>query len=555
MGLPPVAKAEVVERGADGVGLELGLPHRVPDAVLPEVPAGYRPLRLLVVWCPEWPVIAAARAAGLEVFTPAAVVAQGRVLACTESAREEGVRRGLRRREAQARCPQLVVFEDDPVRDARLFEPVALGIEELAPGIEIVRPGLVALPAQGPEGYFGDEGAAEALVDQVGALAGVECQVGIADGIFAATLAAHRGVLVPPGRSPEFLGGLGIGELAQPAERVEGRAELVDLLRRLGLRTLGEFGALPEREVASRFGAPAVLAHRLARGLEERPPDRRVPPAELAVSEHFEEPVDRVDAAAFAARALAERLQELLVDRGLACTRLGIQARTENGEELARVWRCAEPLSANGIADRVRWQLEGWLRVGGPSAGLTVLRVAPEEVVDAGVLQLDLWKGEGAVQLAERAARAFVRVQGLLGPDAVVTGVLGGGRGPAERVRWVPWGDEPRPRHDPEPPWPGRLAGVSPSVLPEEPVEVPVLDERGHPVSVNGRYRISAAPHEVGGARVRAWAGPWPVEERWWQPAGEGAHRAARVQVLLEDGRALLLIRRQGTWWVEGSYD
>lgn len=134
--------------GGTGLARYAGLAHRVPEAALPAIPAGYRPLRLLVLWCPDWPVTAAIAAAGLDPRTPCAVLAGGKVLACSVTARVEGIRRGLRRREAEGRCPELVVFEDDQTRDARLFEPVALGIEELAPGIEIVRPGLVALPAQ-----------------------------------------------------------------------------------------------------------------------------------------------------------------------------------------------------------------------------------------------------------------------------------------------------------------------------------------------------------------------------------------------------------------------
>jgi hypothetical protein len=64
-----------------------------------------------------------------------------------------------------------------------------------------------------------------------------------------------------------------------------------------------------------------------------------------------------MDAAAFAARALAEQLHEKLAARGLACTRLGVHVRTEHGEELGWVWRCAEPLIPAGIADRVRRKL------------------------------------------------------------------------------------------------------------------------------------------------------------------------------------------------------
>src|SRR3712207_3257516 len=114
-------------------------------------------MRMLVVWCPDWPVVAAASGAGLLLATPMAVVAANRVVASSAVARAEGIRRGMRRREAQGRCPELVVFEDDPVRDARLFEAVAAAVEELAVGVEIVRPGVVAVPARGPASYFSSE--------------------------------------------------------------------------------------------------------------------------------------------------------------------------------------------------------------------------------------------------------------------------------------------------------------------------------------------------------------------------------------------------------------
>ena len=416
-------------------------------------------MRVLALWSPDWPVTAAARAAHVTPDRPAAVVVANRVLACSAVARAAGIRRGLRRREAQARCPELVVLARDADRDARLFEPVVAAVEEMAPGVEVIRPGLLALPVRGPAGWFGRERAAsepprlacrpsaarecdelvaaEQLVDQVAARAGVECQAGIAEGLFGAVLAARRGVAVAPGDTRAFLASLGVEELDREPE--VDRSELVGLLRRLGLRSLGAFGALAPADVASRFGADAVLAHRLARGLDPRPPVRRWPPAELAVELELDPPVDRVDAAAFAARTLAQRLHGQLAGHGLSCTRLGVEARTVAGEELRRVWRCAEPLTPSGTADRVRWQLDSWLVRGGRGA-VDRLRLVPEETVTAGALQLGLWGDVG--EAGERAGRALVRVQALLGPEAVVTAVLGGGRNPAEQVRLVPWGDD-----------------------------------------------------------------------------------------------------------------
>jgi protein ImuB len=253
-----------------------------------------RSFRVLAIWCPDWPVVAAVEAAAVPRHLPAAVVYANRVLACSAGARARGVRRGLRRREAQARCPELVVLPADAERDARLFERVVRAVEEVAPGVEVVRAGLVALPLNGPLSYFGGvRETAERLIDQVATCTEVECQVGIADGLFAATLAAHRGVIVEPGRTEQFLGPLSVDELGR--EPGVDRDELIGLLHRLGLRSLGAFAALPAGDVASRFGSDAVLAHRLARGLDPRPPARRRPPVDLAVATDLDPPAVRVD--------------------------------------------------------------------------------------------------------------------------------------------------------------------------------------------------------------------------------------------------------------------
>ncbi|MGI5504544.1 DNA polymerase Y family protein [Lentzea sp. CA-135723] len=496
--------------------------------------------RLLTVWCPDWPVVAACTATNTAPSVPVAVLDGNEIVSTSAVARKEGIRRSMRKRAAEAMCPELVTFEHDPQRDARFFEPVAEAVEELAPGIEVVQPGLVAVPAQGPVGYFGSaEQAAERLVDHIATRTGAEAQIGVAESLFAATKAAHRNVIVPPQSTAEFLKPLGVHELDAP--------ELVDLLRRLGLKTLGAFAEVPESAVASRFGGPAVRQHRLARGLPERPLDKRRPAPELAAAETFDEPIARIDAAAFAARHLAERLHENLAARSLACTKLGILARTETDEELHRVWRAAEPLTPRGIADRVRWQLDGWLTRERLTSGIRTLTLEPVEVVNGTALQLGLWGHDD-----ERAVRALLHVQGLLGPDAVLTPVIDGGRGPKEQVRLVPWGDEKTPSRNPDHPWPGRLSRA-PATLADDPAQLE--DEAGRDVGVTGRLELTAKPKTLtvrGRTReITAWAGPWPVDERWWAP---DPHRAARVQVQTSD-QAFLLIRRDQRWFLEGVYD
>ena len=217
------------------------------------------------------------------------------------------MRRGLRRRESQARCPELYVAMADPERDARLFEPVAAAIDAVAPGVEVLRPGLLVLSARGVSRYFGsEEAAAERLVDQASA-AGVESQVGVADQLSTAVIAARRAALVPPGEGARFLG-------AATHAGVGGRAQSVCAASR-GVGGSACAGSGSEPSVLSRIyrqwtslrvsGPMPVLAHRAARGEPERPPSARTLPPDLEVEQHYDPSIERVDAAAFAGRALA----------------------------------------------------------------------------------------------------------------------------------------------------------------------------------------------------------------------------------------------------------
>jgi protein ImuB len=515
-------------------------------------------VRTLMLWCPDWPVAAAGFADGVDIHGPVAVLYANRVLACSPAARAEGVRRGLRKREAQGRCPQLTVVEHDPGRDARAYESVVAAVEELAPGVEVIRPGACAVAAKGPAGYYGgEERAAERLVEHTALACGVEIQAGIAEGTFAAMLAARAGRIVPVGDTPGFLAGMDIAALDRP--------DLVDLLRRLGVRTLADFAALPAGDVMARFGFDAAYAHRLASGHDDRPLAVRNPPPDLAVTGEYDPPLERVDMAAFAGRALADRLHERLAGYGLAATRLGIEAHTAAGEELHRTWRHDGLLDAAALADRVRWQLDGWLTGTGrssvykglpsrPTAGIDRLRLIPEGVVRYAGMQPGLWGELGVAD--ERAHRALIRVQGMLGPESVFTAVLGGGRGYADRVRLVPWGDE-KPGAD-EKPWPGQLPAPAPATVLNETVTINVRIATGDVFTVDERLAVNGPPATVQVGReppqeVAAWAGPWPVEERWWAPAE--TNRLVRLQLGLADGRAVLVARRDNTWLLEAVYD
>ena len=77
-------------------------------------------------------------------------------------------------------------------------------------------------------------------------------------------------------------------------------------------------------------------------------------------------------------------------------------------------------------------------------------------------------------------------------------------------------------------------------------------------VSVDERGALSAPPavmvSQTGSRReLTAWAGPWPLDERWWD--AEAARTASRFQVVDGEGMAWLLVLDGEGWWAEGRYD
>jgi protein ImuB len=495
-------------------------------------PVGDAPPRVLVVWCPDWP--------------------------------------------------------DQGAEGARAFEQVVAAVEELCPRVEVLHPGACAIGASGPARYFGgEEVLARKIIDAV-ACCGFACRVGVADGMFAAQLAARApraeisdaALIVAPGETPAFLASQPVGSLEDP--------ELADLLPRLGIRTLGEFAMLPAIEAGNRFGAQGAVAHRLARGLDARPLVPRPPSADLSVSIEFDPPAEQSEPVVFAAKALAEQMHAGLAARGLACVRVQAQATCADGQEITRLWRHDGLLSALAVAERVRWQLAGWQPARGDAdegtadedegtadkrvadervadggtadegctvGGIMLLRLVPDQLVRATGRQLGLW---GDAVVSDRVARAALRVQAMLGHGSVVRPLLAGGRDPAEQVTPVPFGDTAYPVLPSGRPWPGRLPAPAPATVYPVPLSARVIDASGVAVTVTGRAFASAAPARLsadGGPwlTVTSWAGPWPVTERWWRP--EGARRRARFQLVAEDGSAWLAAVQDGQWLIEACYD
>jgi protein ImuB len=532
------------------------------DAAL--VDTGAEPVRSLVVWVPDWPVMGLAREGLVDPALPVAVFAKGMVAACSAAARADGVRQGMRRRDAQARCPHLVVVDADEARDHRTFAPLIARLEEIAPGVQLREPGLCALRVRGPARFYGGEaGAATALTGALAELGVDDVRAGVGDGPFTAEQAARTtgaGAplrIVPAGGAAEFLAPLPVTAM--------GDEEIASLFARLGIHTLGQLAALPPSRLVERLGPRGARLHALAAGLDSQPVQPRTPPPELAREVSFEPPLEIADQVAFGIRVASEQFIAGLGAVDLVCTELRVALTGDRGDHSERVWLHPGAFDAASVVDRVRWQLaERGLR-----SAVAKVRIEPERV-DAAAHHVRGLFGSGP---EERVHSALSRVQAMLGHTGVVQPRVGGGRWLAERQVLVPWGDggsrgERAVIAERSRPWPGSLPDPLPATVFPEPIPVAVVDADADMVAVDARGELTAEPvalilpgaPDASGARkprhprrLESWAGPWPVMERGWDAAR--ARRAHRFQVVDEAQTAWLLVCEEGVWHAEGRYD
>lgn len=159
--------------------------------------------------------------------------------------------------------PSLAEGRDD-IAGLRMFASCLAIVMLRCPFVEPLRLGLMALPLRSVLRFFGGEEQVCTLfrndLEPVLNEAKLGLHIGIADGLFAAVLAASREERVPSGETQAFLDSQAISRLH--------RSEVAELCERLGVRTLGAFAKLDRDRVLERFGPDAVHCHRVARGEE-----------------------------------------------------------------------------------------------------------------------------------------------------------------------------------------------------------------------------------------------------------------------------------------------
>ena len=386
--------------------------------------------------------------------------------------------------------------------------------------VEQTAPHTVVLSIDGLAHLFGSpREIAEAISLRASEL-GLAANVAVADN---PDLAVHgaRGfsgvTVMEPGREADL-----------PIALLDPREEIALTLALWGIRTFGEFAALPEDGVAERLGEEGVQLQKLARGAGNRPlaPSNPAPPFKESIE--LEHPLTLLEPLAFLLGRLLHDLCARLESRGLAAHELKLSLALEGAGPHQLALRLPYPMRSAGTFLKL---LSLDLEMHPPGAPVTAVSLAAEPV-NPRVVQHGLF-----IPLApepQKLELTLARIAKLVGEGNAGSPELLDTHRPRS-FRMARFGAE------------NRRQNVRSPVLRlfRPPLRAEVASPDGRPARVRARG--------VRG-RVLESAGPWRTSGDWWI---EDAWSRDEWDVALSDGALYLLCRdrRDGSWFVEGTYD
>jgi len=343
----------------------------------------------------------------------------------------------------------------------------------------------------------------------------------------------------PPGRR-------GLSSSAGSRDAEAGSA-VVDLLRRWGLKTLGDLAGLPARPLSERLGQNGVMWQRLARGEDLQPLVATGPEAPIEETLDLEWPVEGLEPLSFVLARMCEPLSERLAALDLAAVVLHLSFRLVSRETEARELQLPAPMrDPKVLRTLILLHLESHPLAGGVDRLALRVDTAPARITQFSLLSR-------ARPFPEQMATLLARLSALLGERRVgAPGLVDSHRPGAFAMARFSGGGESAPAP------PGDL-DVSPSREPHValrrfrvPVPARVMAQAGRPV------RVTTGRCGLDGGAVAAAVGPWRTSGDWWRVGGrvEGWNRD-EWDVALADGGIYRIYRDRShdRWFIDGIVD
>jgi protein ImuB len=455
------------------------------------------------------------------------------------------------------------VYLPRPADDAR----VALTrlAQEFSPRYELLRADLVAIDVRGLERLLGAPSVIGAELARDAGVRGLRVHVALAPAYTAATVLAlsRPGVtVVEAATQAAALAPLPIGIL----ERIDEHVPIVLVVKRWGVRTLGELAALPAADLTARLGRGAAAWQAIARGDDLRPLVPALPEERFDATLELEWPIEGLEPLSFVLTRLLEPLSTRLErrDRGVAVLhvvlRLGPPAA--RGDTYARRLELPTPMrDVRTLRTLALLDLESHP----PPAPIECVTVAIDPTPGR-VLQHTLFTR--AHPTPEQLSTLLARLGALMGQDRIGAATTVDSYRPGV-FAMQPFATDHPPSRDGNG---SRFGETSPSPsslqLPaaspglhsalrrcRQPVPARVVAEHDRPVRVTTDRRGYA-----GGSVVHA-AGPWRTSGEWWAgragQAGLSAWNRDEWDVSLSDGAVYRIFRDRDAdaWFIDGIFD
>jgi protein ImuB len=512
------------------------------------------------------------------------------VIQMTEAARAAGITLGLTPVQALARCREVAIRHRSPVQETAVTGALLQVAYGFSPNLENTAPGTVTLDLQGLSELMedappnvttpvGTDAIAPSSLPRMRSWAGrlqaavamldLEARIGVGPTPNVARHAARwasasdfsdRGQRTDGGGAPAEEEGrtnspaslnsavpVVVDDAAEfiatlPLSALEPSAHVADILRRWGIRNVGELLALGQAEVTERLGLEAFALFAATSARDTRPLHLVRPPERFEESFDFESPVETMEPLLFLLRRFADQLGPRLEVFGLAAGVVVLRLRLESAELIERRLRVPQPTrSADVLFRMLQTHLES-LRTNAPIAGVALILepVRPEQK------QFSLF--EASIRDPYQFQETLARLSALVGADRVGTPVRENSHRP-DAFKLVP------PDFENALGQAGRGLGELLRQVPVRrlrPAIAATVDCREEELAGASESRPVSLQCSVASGSLRVLLGPWHRSGDWWEPKD---WQRTEWDVETATGRVLRLVQREGGWFVEGVLD
>ncbi len=457
----------------------------------------------------------------------------------TEAAAKSGVVPGLTSTQAMARCRNILIKSRSIAQEEAATETLLQCAYCFSPNIESTANGICTIDLQGLNQTV-DEFWADKILSALAQLS-LSAQIGVAETPGLALQAAkNANPFLSVEDTDEFISELPIENLSPPSE-------ILEVLQKWGIRTVGAFLALGKDKLAERLGPDAVELFDSVSTREIRPLNLYAPSAIFEESVEFENPIETLEPLLFMLKRFVEQLARRLEVIYLVAGELHLRIGLQSGQPYEHTFRVPAPTCDVETLFRM---LHTHLENVRTEAAIVSLTLAAKPC-RAGNHQFGLF--EVALRDPNQFHETLARLTGLLGPDRAGTPRLEQSHRPdAFKMESPEFESEQRGKELLK----AEISKFKSAIRnPQSAIPLGPALRRFRPsiqVTVemrNDRPVLMHSPQFTG--PIKEARGPWRISGNWW----ENGWGRDEWDIETSNGDLFRLAQQDDDWTIEGALD